>query len=202
MPAGNVFGALWFFMLFLAAITSSLSMLQPAKAFFQEALGLTHKAATMLVAGIGLGGNVLVLYFSEGTTFLNTIDFWIGTFLIFVVAMVQIICFAWIFGVDKGLERAHDGASIRIPGVFRFIMKYVSPTFLLIVFVMFCVNSLPGQMTAIFGGDGQEAQPMAIYALYLIGGVFLLLLITTIVGTKRWRAAGLDIDGALPPDDE
>ena len=86
-------------------------------AFFEEALGLTHKAATGLVAALALGGNVFVLWFSEGLTALGTIDFWVGTFLIFIVAMVQIICFAWIFGVDKGLALAHDGASIRIPAV-------------------------------------------------------------------------------------
>ena len=40
--------------LFLAAITSSLSMLQPSKAFFQEALGYDNKKATMLVTVWGL----------------------------------------------------------------------------------------------------------------------------------------------------
>ncbi|MGB5347626.1 MAG: hypothetical protein WBN23_15775, partial [Woeseia sp.] len=49
MPLGNFFGAVWFFMLFLAAITSSLSMLQPTKAFFEEALGLSHQGATVVV---------------------------------------------------------------------------------------------------------------------------------------------------------
>ncbi len=40
---GNFIGAIWFFMLFLAAITSSISMYQPALAFFQEALGWARK---------------------------------------------------------------------------------------------------------------------------------------------------------------
>ena len=39
------FGFVWFFMLFLAAITSSLSMLQPVIAFFEEGLG--HEAARL-----------------------------------------------------------------------------------------------------------------------------------------------------------
>jgi len=36
MPAGRMFGFLWFVMLFLAAITSSLAMLQPVIAFLEE----------------------------------------------------------------------------------------------------------------------------------------------------------------------
>jgi SNF family Na+-dependent transporter len=192
MPAGNLFGALWFFMLFLAAITSSLSMLQPAKAFFQEALGLTHKAATALVAALALGGNVFVLYFSKGLTALDTIDFWVGSFLIFVVAMVQIICFAWVFGVDKGLEIAHEGASIRIPGVFRFIMKYVSPTFLLVIFVGFCWNNVPKYVHAVIGGDGQEPDMMAILAWGLILATAALLVAITVIGSARWKAKELE----------
>ncbi len=284
MPAGRLFGTLWFFMLFLAAITSSLSMLQPAKAFFQEALGLTHRAATGLVAVLALGGNVFVLWFSEGLTALDTIDFWIGTFLIFIVAMVQIICFAWIFGIDKGLALAHDGASIRVPRIFRFIMKYVSPTFLLVIFIGFCIDSVPDKVRAVIGDEAavevawnEAASPawtaevrsridaedsevpaeviglletpaegeapelpnvfanswdgilewaqevpgwsagsgaplttspkpiapdtMAIYAWIVILTTLALLLAVAVVGQRRWRAQGLDIDGRLPAEE-
>ena len=49
MPAGRFFGFLWFFMLFMAAITSSLSMLQPVIAFLEEGFGLKrHASATFL----------------------------------------------------------------------------------------------------------------------------------------------------------
>jgi SNF family Na+-dependent transporter len=202
MPAGNVFGAVWFFMLFLAAITSSLSMLQPAKAFFEEALGLTHKAATGLVAALALGGNVFVLYFSKGLTALDTIDFWVGTFLIFVVAMVQIICFAWIFGVDKGLALAHDGASMRIPAFFGFVMKWISPVFLLVVFVLFCIYSVPGYVRTVIGSDGNPPDRDALLAWGVIIATGTLLLVLTLRGQKRWREHGLDIDGNHPPEED
>jgi len=196
MPLGNVFGALWFFMLFLAAITSSLSMLQPAKAFFQEALGLTHKASTGLVAVLALGGNLFVLWFSEGLTALNTIDFWIGTFLIFIIAMVQIICFAWIFGVDKGLELAHEGASMRIPKVFRFVMKYVSPTFLLVIFVGFCINNVPGMVEQVLGNPEKEIEPdrMALYAWGVILATAAFMLAVTAIGSRRWKERALEAE--------
>ena len=40
LPLGHFFGFLWFGLLFLAALTSSVSMLQPAIAFFEEGFGL------------------------------------------------------------------------------------------------------------------------------------------------------------------
>ena len=47
MPGGRVFGFVWFTMLFLAAITSSISMLQPVIAFLEEGFDLKrHASAT------------------------------------------------------------------------------------------------------------------------------------------------------------
>src|SRR5688572_8158549 len=84
--AGRFIGFAWFFLLFLAAITSSISMLQPAKAFFEEALGISAKRAITFCSLICLAGSVWVIYFSKGLVALDTMDFWIGTFAIFILA--------------------------------------------------------------------------------------------------------------------
>ena len=191
-PVGPLIGATWFFMLFLAAITSSISMYQPSLAFFQESLGWERPRATGLMVGICLVGSFLVMYFSRGSIFLGTIDDWVGTFLIFVLAMVQIICFSWVFGIDRGWKEAHEGAHIRIPGVFKFIMKYVSPVYLLVVFAAFAVQNLPNWIR------GVASQPLAQGALLLVAAVTVVLVVCVRIGEKRWRAAGLDLDGRQP----
>jgi SNF family Na+-dependent transporter len=188
-PFGNVIGAIWFLMLFLAAITSSISMYQPALAFFQEALGGTRRSATTLMVAICVIGSFLVLYYSRDGLFWTTIDDWVGTFLIFVLAMVQIICFSWIFGIERGWKEAHEGAHIRIPGIYKIIMKYVAPLYLIVVFVFFCKNNLGAWV------DGVKAEPLRQGALALIAGVTVLILVCVRVGERRWRAAGLDLDG-------
>jgi len=191
---GPAIGAVWFFMLFLAAITSSISMYQPSLAFFQESLGWDRKRATGLLVGICLVGSFLVMYFSRGSIFLGTIDDWVGTFLIFVLAMVQIICFSWIFGIDRAWTEAHEGAHIRIPRIYKFIMKYVAPAYLLAVFAAFTVQNLPTWIR------GVASQPLAQGALALVTAVTALLLVCVRIGEKRWRAAGLDLDGRQPAE--
>jgi SNF family Na+-dependent transporter len=203
MPAGNFFGAAFFLILFLAAITSSVSMLQPSKAFFEEALGLGKGAATALVTVWGLAGNALVIWFSKGGVVLDTIDFWVGSFCILVVAAVQIIAFGWIFGVDRGLDEAHSGAHLRIPAVFRFVIKYVSPLYLLVVIIGFCWTKLPDSV----GADGKVADgyitqisksPDAQKGWGIILVTLVGLLVITAIGARRWRAQGLDLDGNAP----
>ncbi len=95
MPAGRWFAVAWFGLLFLAGITSSLSMLQPAIAFLEEGFGLKRRAS---VAGLGfatLMGSMAVVYFSKETTVLSTMDYWVGTFLIYLLATIQVILFGW-----------------------------------------------------------------------------------------------------------
>jgi neurotransmitter:Na+ symporter, NSS family len=136
-----------------------------------------------------------VMYFSEGGVFWSTIDDWVGTFLIFVLGMVQIILFSWVWGIDKGFEEAHHGAHIRIPRFYRFIMKYVTPTYLLVIFAFFCVNNLPAWIQSV------ADEPLKQGAVALILATAALLIVCARIGVKRWTAAGLDIDGRLPAED-
>ncbi len=193
---GNVIGALWFFMLFLAAITSSLSMMQPVKSFVQETTGMSHRNAVALVVGVAGLGSLWVLWASADGVARHVIDFWVGTTMIFVLAAVQIICFAWIFGIDRGLEEAHYGAKMRIPKVMRVVMKYVAPLYLLAVFAAFCVQSLGDHLHELF------ASPVAAATMGLVVLVAIMLCVMVRIGEIRWRAQGLDLDGKRPPDDE
>lgn len=147
MPAGNIFGAMFFFLLFLAAVTSSLSMLQPGIAFVEESLGLRRKHSVLVLGVITTIGTLYVVYFSAGVAALSTLDFWVGQVLIYILATVQIILFGWVLGIRRGFLVAHEGAAIRIPRVYGFIMKFVCPLFLLTVFfgwVVFDVLGLGG----------------------------------------------------------
>ena len=195
MPAGNFFGAAFFLILFLAAITSSLSMLQPSQAFFEEALGIGRGAATALVTVWGLAGNAFVLWYSKDLTALDTIDFWVGSFFILVMAAVQIIAFGWIFGLERGIEEAHAGAHLHIPRFFRFVIKYVAPVYLVVVIAGFCIQKMPAYFDTLKKDDDAQRTWIVIGA--TIVGLFAIMF----VGARRWRARGLDLDGRLPAQD-
>src|SRR5690606_29121151 len=173
-------GAAWFSLLFLAAVTSSLSMLQPAKAFLIEALGCTAQRAVSLVAVLSTLGSLWVLYFSQGLAALDTMDFWVGTVAIFVLAAVEVICFGWVFGVDRGLAEAHVGARARLPRVDRFVVTHVARLCLGAGFIGFCSRSLPGCLRAL------GAQPVVRGTLGVVAAVFLLLLVVAWRSEPRW----------------
>ena len=189
---GRWIGFAWFFLLFLAAITSSISMLQPTKTFFEESLGISHGKAIAFTSVICGLGSFWVIWFSKDTVALDTMDFWVGTFCIFVLATVQIICFGWIWGIKNGMIELDQGALIKIPRIFQFIMKWVAPIYLLVVLGGFAYSQLPAKLRAMAG------EPVTLWTVIIILISLVVLIISLAIGERRWRAAGLDIDGRNP----
>ncbi len=165
MPFGAFFGGAFFFMLFLAAITSSISMLQPGIAFLEESLNVGRKVSVALLGLITTFGAGFVVYFTAGLKALDTLDFWIGTLMLFVLATIQIIVFGWHWGIERGFQEMHQGASIRVPGFFRPIIRYVCPAFLLFIFAMWLMKEIFGFDLTTF-----KAGEVSSYVTDLVGG--------------------------------
>jgi hypothetical protein len=147
-------------MLFIAAITSSVSMLQPVIAFLEEGFGLKRHASVALLGLITALGCGFVLVFSADMVALDTFDFWVGSVLIFLLALIQSIIYGWMFGIEAGEREAHEGAHIRIPRVVQYVLKYVVPVYLGVIFVAFCREKLPSADTPLFALPA-EATPTA-----------------------------------------
>ncbi|NLH43186.1 MAG: sodium-dependent transporter [Planctomycetes bacterium] len=129
---GQFFAFAWFFLLFIAGVTSSISLALPAIVFLQDEFNLDRKTASILFAFVTFNLCQIVIFFN-GQGALDEMDFWGGTFCVVVFALIEVILFAWVFGMDKAWSELHSGSDIRIPKVYRFIIKYVTPAFLLLV---------------------------------------------------------------------
>ncbi len=134
-----VCGVAWFGLLFFAGITSSLAMGTPCMGFLQDEFGWKREnAAWMFGLVVFLLGLPTVLFFNQGV--FDEYDFWAGTVSLVIFALIEIILFAWVFGINNGWREITTGSDIKVPLAFKFIIKYVTPTMLTWVFV----SSLPG----------------------------------------------------------
>jgi len=129
---GMVFSFLWFFLLFLAGLTSSVSLLEPAVAFLSDDLGVPRKKAVSILGVVSfLICQFPIFFLSRGVV--DEIDFWAGSFFLVVFAFIECILFVWIFGIDKAWDEIHHGAELNIPRFYKFIIKYITPSFLIFV---------------------------------------------------------------------
>ncbi len=132
LPIGNLLGVMWFGLLFFAGITSSVAMLTPVTAFFREEFGFKRENVAWSFGALAFViGLMHVHWLQHG--FLDEWDYWVGTFGLVLVAMLETIIFLWIFKPDNAWKSIHLGADIRIPKIFKFIMTYVTPLYLLII---------------------------------------------------------------------
>lgn len=173
LPWGSLFGFLWFALLFIAGITSSISLLQPALAFLQDDYGFSRKKA-VVVLGLFLFATALpnIIFLPHG--FLDEFDFWGGTFALVLFGTVESIVFAWVLGMEKGWNEIHKGCSIRIPKIFKFIIKYITPAYLLVILgFWFYQSAIP---TIFFKGVSKADIPYMLAARILIFGIVVIMI--------------------------
>lgn len=146
IPLGPFFGFIWFLLLFFAGITSSVAMGQPVIAFLEDEFNMTRKKATTILAIVILVSVQFVIFFiNKG--FLEEMDYWAGTFGLVVFALVETILFMWVFGADKAWDEMNEGGDIKIPKIFYFVMKYLTPFILLGILIWWLAkDALPTLM--------------------------------------------------------
>jgi NSS family neurotransmitter:Na+ symporter len=150
---GPVAGFMWFGLLFFAAITSSLAMGQPIMSFLQEEFGMTRGKSALALALMLLPLALPVALFHTGS-FFDEFDYWGGTVMLVVFALGETILFAWIFGMGNAWAELNGGAELKIPGFFYFVIKYVTPVFLIAVLAAYVFKVDTGADSFRWADDG------------------------------------------------
>jgi len=150
-------GVFWFGLLFFAGITSSLAMGTPWMGFMQDEFNVSRKkSAWSFGAVVLLLGLPTVFFYNYGV--FGEYDYWAGTVSLVVFALAESIIFAWIYGIDKGWKEINSGADMKVPHIYKYIIKYVTPVFLLFVFIGSLFTPLNNEwasaMSNLFAGNG------------------------------------------------
>lgn len=152
-------GVCWFGLLFFAGITSSLAMGTPWMGFMKDEFGWGKVKGAVSFGIIALAmGIPTVIFYTYG--YFDEYDYWAGTVSLVVFALLETVLFSWIFGMDKGWNELNRGADIRIPTIYKWIMKYVTPALLVLVFMGALItpvgNDWGTALSNLFQGNGWE----------------------------------------------
>ncbi|MBI2988807.1 MAG: sodium-dependent transporter [Deltaproteobacteria bacterium] len=145
IPLGQLFGGLWFLLLFFAGISSVVALTQPAMALFQDGFGWSRgKTTAVVLAALFLLCQPVIFFLKHG--FLDELDFWVGTFGLSLFALIETIQFAWVFGMERGWEEITKGAAITVPRIFYYVIKYITPLFLLFILAAWAIQDVPEKL--------------------------------------------------------
>lgn len=145
MPGGTIFSAMFFLLLGVAALTSTISVLEVIVAFFVEELKMKRGAATWLATvSVSVLGVFCVLSTSTmadfkilGKTVFELMEYTTANVLLPIGGLLIVIFVAWFFGRDKAKEELSNNGTLKaryIP-LFLFIIKFVAPLAIAFVFL-------------------------------------------------------------------
>ncbi|MCX8060145.1 MAG: sodium:calcium symporter, partial [Aquificaceae bacterium] len=140
LPLGWLLSAVWFFLLFIAALTSSLALMQPLVSLFEDEMRWSHSTAVG-VSILMLTAGALLSAFLPG--FVDEVDFWAGTLMLVFFALVEIVVFVWVFGVHRFHHELTRDVFLKVPKGVVYFFAVVSPLFLLVLLYQWGVVKLP-----------------------------------------------------------
>ncbi|MGL4388871.1 MAG: sodium-dependent transporter [Brevinema sp.] len=146
IPFHQLFSVIWFLLLFFAGITSSISQFQPVISFCSDELQLPKKISFGFIIILATAASVYVAMDSSLTR-LDEIDFWGGNFLLLVFGTVEAVLFALLIDSKKGWIELHRGAKMKIPSFYRIILKYVTPTVLVLILGSWLITEGPARFS-------------------------------------------------------
>jgi len=145
LTGGDFIGFLWFFLLFFAGATSSVAIAVPVIAFLEDEFGLSKKVATTATT-------IFIFLVAHVPIFmpkaLDEMDFWAGTFFVVLFALLEVIIFFWIFGSRNAWEEINRGGLFRVPSIFLFISKFITPLVLFVILAVWLYSGLPERLIA------------------------------------------------------
>ncbi|PHV71716.1 hypothetical protein CS063_03920 [Sporanaerobium hydrogeniformans] len=145
MPGGQLFSALFFLMIFVAALTSLVSMLEIQITYIEEKTKWSRKKATaVVVAAISLGSALIIggegpLSFITitGKSFFDSLDYLTNNITIPLVAVFTAIIVGWVWkknAFNKELAKGGHEANT-VDHFFFFLLKWVIPPTILILMI-------------------------------------------------------------------
>ena len=143
MAGGLLFGSIFFVLVTLAAWSSAISLIEPAVAYMVESKGFGRITANLLLGFVawvvGLGS---VLSFNEwadtrvaGFTFFEFMDFLTSSVMLPLTGLFIAIFVGWLMKPEAVREELND-ESVKVFSTWRWILRFVSPLAVLVVFVM------------------------------------------------------------------
>lgn len=146
MPAGQIIGAIFFILVLLAALTSSISIMEAIVSMVIDKFKIKRYLAVIGVTifsillgipsawGFGFWGNIQIL----GMDFLSFFDFMANSILMPIVALATCILIGWVVKTEPiEQEITKNGEKFKRRGIFRVMVRYVAPVFLVMILVFY-----------------------------------------------------------------
>ncbi|MDR1018604.1 MAG: sodium-dependent transporter [Lachnospiraceae bacterium] len=151
MHAGRFVGFLFFLMVFFAALTSAISLMETIVSIFRDKFGWNRTKACVIVTVISLalgvpsclGFGILGFITAGGMSILDMMDFASNSVLMPIVALVTSVFIGFIITPKEIINEVELGGHVfKSKKLFTIMIKYIAPVFLILILLSSVASAL------------------------------------------------------------
>lgn len=143
MPGGTVIGVVFFLMVLLAALTSSISLMETVVSTIQDKWKVERKLSCLIVFGLSLllgvpsclGFNIWSAFSFNGMSILDMFDFLTNSIMMPIIALATCILIAFFVKPKTVIEEVSLSGEFKQKTLFSVVIRYVAPVCILIILV-------------------------------------------------------------------
>jgi NSS family neurotransmitter:Na+ symporter len=145
IPLGQLFGTIFFFLLAIAALTSTISLLEVVVAYFIDQRGWPRKRAALVIGSSAFlmgvpsalsNGSVSFLSGFMDLGFMGLAFRYFGEIALAVGALFLCVFAGWKWGINNALEEIRTGyPSLRLARLWSFLVRYACPAAIAFILV-------------------------------------------------------------------
>ncbi len=188
MPGGNLFGAIFFFCLVVAGLSSSVSIIEAFASAMIDKFGLPRKPLVSVLCVIGFVGSI-VFTTQSGLLWLDIVDHFLTNYGLVVVGIAECILAGWLFDITILQKHVNRVSSIKLGRFWIVLIRYFVP----LVLGIMLAGAIKDEVTRPYEGYGWAA-------IIMIGlmWVVLTILAAVVIALRPWRTEQHRSPGRTP----
>lgn len=140
----GLLGFLFFFCLFIAGLTSSISMLESFATAAFDKFNIPREKLISIISIVGFVGSACFASYAGFNYILDIVDAYVGNIVIAGCGLIEVIMISYIYGTKELRQEANKYSDFKVGIWWDYLLKYITPLLLGAVVVTNLFNMISG----------------------------------------------------------
>jgi NSS family neurotransmitter:Na+ symporter len=182
MPGGNIFGAIFFLCLFVAGMSSSISIMEAFTSALVDKFNYRRGPVVNFLSIAGFLGSIIFAT-RGGLYWLDIADHFLNQYGLVTVGVLECVLVCWFFKLDIIKEHINKYSTFQVGKGWELLVRYFIPLVLGIILI----KSIVGELK-----EPYEGYPWSAIIIIGLGWILITLAAAVVLAKKPWKEGRLD----------
>jgi len=143
----GLIGFVFFFCLFIAGLTSSISMLESFATAALNKFKIGRDKLVTIISLFGFVGSVCFASYAGFNYILDIVDAYVGNIVIAGIGLIEVVLISYLYGTEELRQQANEFSDFKVDKWWDFLLKYFTPLLLGAVVVTNIIGMFRGLLS-------------------------------------------------------